>query len=66
MATKPAKSVGSSKRPDKNKKAPAFTSQDGRDQRKKQNGKDSNLVQEIAPMLRLRALSQVNQKKTVV
>ena len=35
MATKPAKSVGSSKRPDKKKRAPAFTEQDARDMKKK-------------------------------
>ncbi len=35
MATKPAKSVGSSKRPDKKKRAPMFTEQDARDLKKK-------------------------------
>lgn len=34
MATKPAKSVGNSKRPDSKKKQPVFTAQDGRDQKK--------------------------------
>jgi Uncharacterized protein conserved in bacteria len=34
MATKPAKSVGNSKRPDSKKKKPAFTELDGREQKK--------------------------------